>query len=47
MKRETTVVVPKGTVCQFCGHVYMNPCHGQKKDCQNAVAKRAKTKGKK
>jgi hypothetical protein len=31
-----TVKVPEPTVCSFCGHAYVFPCHGKSDTCMNA-----------
>lgn len=35
---------PKGTVCKFCKHVYIFPCHGKRYECSNAVFVRSNGK---
>ena len=32
--------VPEPSMCSFCKHVYIYPCHGKKDDCTNAIWKR-------
>lgn len=33
--------LPTGSVCKFCKHTYMHPCHGESEKCPNAMWLRA------
>lgn len=30
-------MVAKGKICRLCKHIYIVPCHGKNKKCQNKV----------
>ena len=32
--------IPKTTVCEFCKHPYIYPCHGKSDTCMNAIWRR-------
>lgn len=42
MKQEVNSSIARGRECVICKHVYMKPCDGKNKDCQNLKWKPSK-----